>query len=453
MPIPPAHSGRFIYHFTHLDNLQNILRDGLLSHKLLGQQGKTHKSIASSEIQERRAKMQVTCGPGGVVHDYVPFYFCARSSMLLSVVNAKNVDQLFLIYLAIPISILQQEDVVFTNASANTAIPPTFFSDPTQLDSLNWGAICSKKWSMPDEAQKQARMAEALIYQKVDITQVAHLIVWNDPIKKKVEKIFASEEKSPPKIEFDGHNSQYHYFTNFLSGERTSIVTGPYCTKLAFEESVEYIKTKGQSASASHKNIAALLTALRADFNCLPETAGLDGLKSDNFIHKEDAGTHTRSVIRELKALPQFASLSPNDQMLTEVAAYLHDIGKGPKERWKDNGGIQKADPDHPIGSVKMLRRILTEEITTIKSRSIQVLAKLVCYHDLIGDIIAKGRDLEQLEAIAGSEQELDMLIALNLADAKAVVQGWYVQLAREVPALRTSVLAKLNATSAPEAE
>jgi UTP:GlnB (protein PII) uridylyltransferase len=100
-----------------------------------------------------------------------------------------------------------------------------------------------------------------------------------------------------------------------------------------------------------------------------------------------------------------------------------------------------------------MLRRILTEEITTIKSRSIQVLAKLVCYHDLIGDIIAKGRDLEQLETIAGSEQELDMLIALNLADAKAVVQGWYVQLAREVPALRTSVLAKLNATSAPEAE
>jgi hypothetical protein len=26
------------------------------------------------------------------------------------------------------------------------------------------------------------------------------------------------------------------------------------------------------------------------------------------------------------------------------LAAYLHDIGKGPKERWAGNGGIQKVD-------------------------------------------------------------------------------------------------------------
>ncbi|MGQ7112742.1 DarT ssDNA thymidine ADP-ribosyltransferase family protein, partial [Escherichia sp. TWPC-MK] len=35
--------------------------------------------------QHRRSEMRVTCGPGGVVHDYVPFYFTKRSPMLLKV--------------------------------------------------------------------------------------------------------------------------------------------------------------------------------------------------------------------------------------------------------------------------------------------------------------------------------------------------------------------------------
>jgi hypothetical protein len=453
MPIPPAHKNRFIYHFSHLDNLHTIIRNGIWCHKKLEQQGQAHKSIALDEIQKRRAKMQVTCGPGGVVHDYVPFYFCARSSMLLSVVNAKNVDQLFIIYLVLPVSAVLRKDIVFTSAAANTANPPKFFNDPSQLNSLKWDAIDSKKWSMSDEVLKQARMAEVLIHQEVKISEVSHIIVWNDAVKKRVEEIFEAEKMQPPKVVLDGHNGTYHYFTNFYEGGKKSIVTGPFFTKRAYEDTVKHIRETGQNASAPHKNIAALLNALRADFNCLPETAELHGLKSDNVMHKEDAGTHTLSVVSELRKLPEFNQLNDADKRLTELAAFLHDIGKGPKSRWANNGGIQKADPDHPIGSGKMLRRILTLGITTIKPRSIRVLAKLVCYHDLIGDIVAKGRDPEHLEDIADSERELDMLIALNLADTKAISEGWFVRLLREVKPLRARVLAKLNATSAEEDE
>src|SRR5262245_47303505 len=114
MPIPKEHQHRFIYHFTHLKNLPSIVRNGLLSPNEQRRLGIGHKSIALQGIQGRRATMDVTCGPNGVVHDYVPFYFCTRSSMLLSVINAKNVDQIFLVYLAIPITVLDRDDAVFT---------------------------------------------------------------------------------------------------------------------------------------------------------------------------------------------------------------------------------------------------------------------------------------------------------------------------------------------------
>ena len=75
MTIPPEHAKRHAYHSTLLDNLPGILEHGFLSCNEQGRLGLTHESIALETIQARRAKMRVTCGPGGVVHDHVPLYF------------------------------------------------------------------------------------------------------------------------------------------------------------------------------------------------------------------------------------------------------------------------------------------------------------------------------------------------------------------------------------------
>ena len=446
MPISKEHKDRFVYHFTHLDNLPGLIEHGLLSPNEQKRLNLGHKSIAIQEIQNRRASMKVTCGPGGVVHDYVPFYFCTRSSMLLSVVNAKNVDQMFLIHLAVPISVLERADVVFTKASANTNEAPDFFEDPSRLSNLNWGAIDSLKWSLSSDEEKQARMAEVLVHRRLDVSMLDHIVVWNSDVKKHVEELFRKAGLTPPDIRFDSHR----YFTTYWNREQHSIVTGPYWTKRAYDASVSTVLATGQRESARFKNIAALLKALRTDMACLPETAELIGLESENDVHTEDVGAHTLSVVRNLISSPEFGGLSQADQRLVELAAYLHDIGKGPKSRWADKGGKQQVDPDHPIKSAEMLRRILTGEVTEIKPRSVRVLMKLVCYHDLIGDILGKGRNPEQLEEIAGTERELDMLIALGLADMRSVNPYWNMQHAIKVPNLRARVLAVL---SAPEVE
>ena len=75
-----------LYHITHLDNLPGILRTGCLHcHRQLHQAGQHPVNIAYQGIQDRRASTRVPCGPGGVLHDYVPFYFAPRSPMLYAI--------------------------------------------------------------------------------------------------------------------------------------------------------------------------------------------------------------------------------------------------------------------------------------------------------------------------------------------------------------------------------
>lgn len=103
--------------------------------------------------------MNVTCGKGGVVHDYVPFYFSSKNPMFLGVLNKKNTDQPFIVYLCMKIDRLEKDDAVFTDASANTDIPPQFYSDTTQLDKLDWSLVDSLKWGFSDE-ERHKKMAK-----------------------------------------------------------------------------------------------------------------------------------------------------------------------------------------------------------------------------------------------------------------------------------------------------
>ena len=72
MPIPEDHKWRYIFHFTDIRNLDSIIKNGLLCTNEKNKRGIEHHNIANMTIQERRANMDVTAGPGGKVHDYIP---------------------------------------------------------------------------------------------------------------------------------------------------------------------------------------------------------------------------------------------------------------------------------------------------------------------------------------------------------------------------------------------
>ncbi|AVH45524.1 DUF4433 domain-containing protein [Agrobacterium tumefaciens] len=425
MAVPVQYANRHVYHFSHIDNLPGLLQNGFLAtnHAMFPRR---HRSIAAAGIQERRATMVVPCGPGGCVHDYVPLYFGSCSPMLLGVVNAKNVDQYDILYFEFPISLVDRPDAVFTNASANTAAPPQFFSAAGQLDELDWGAIDSRKWSSPDDAHRHRRMAEVLVHGQLPVTSAVRCVVWNDWVKGRVEKIVGGAPF--PTIVSGGDRS--HWFNNLELKDGSSVVKGPGEIAGIYAAACNYVAENigKHVTTAAFKNLTALLAGLRADFGCLPHTAELVGLSSANGVHKHTVDVHTKDVVQRLLALPEYASLSERPKKLVEIAAYLHDIGKGPRSRWVNNGGVQKVDPNHPVGAMEMMADILTENVGTVKPSSARTLLKLVCYHDLVGDVLGKGRDEQQIVNVIDDEDELDMLFALGKADATSLVEHWWNQ-------------------------
>lgn len=450
MPIPPAYAKRYVYHFTHLDNLEGVLMNGFLSCNEQIRLKLRHHSIAIPNIQERRSRMAVPCGPGGVVHDYVPLYFSKLSPMLLGVVNSKNVDQELLLHFAYPIDLLDRRDVVFTNAAANTVTSPDFYEDPARLDQLDWAAIDRTKWGSDSEGQKHARMAEALVHKKLEPTQASYLLVWNEAIKKRVLEVFEKAGVPAPRIEWDGYDG-YHSFTHFKKGLpkdmlKTSVSAGPRKTKATFLEAVGQIDTLTASSKPEFGSLSELLQAFQRDgLKVLPETGELIGLESENEVHKEDVGTHTLIVVEKLLASAEYHALTNPARVLVEIAAFLHDIGKGPKARWADCGGKQQVDPAHPLRSVNMLPRILTESVATSDESSRRTLCMLVCYHDLVGDIIGRGRDREQLLGVVRDRDELDMLIAIGKADMSSVARGWGFIAEAKLPQLRKWAIEHLS--------
>jgi ssDNA thymidine ADP-ribosyltransferase, DarT len=83
-PIQPANIR--LFHITALHNMPAIVAAGCLLVKTqLTAQGGGYTNIAHATIQARRATKAVRLGAGGLLHDYVPFYFAPRSPMLRSI--------------------------------------------------------------------------------------------------------------------------------------------------------------------------------------------------------------------------------------------------------------------------------------------------------------------------------------------------------------------------------
>jgi len=440
--IPNGLKGRYVYHFTAIQNLKSIVSDGLLSTNLKVKAELEHRNIANNEIQQRRKKMPVTCGPRGVVHDYVPFYFSKRTPMLLNIVKSKNIDQTDIIYLAIPIEKVLEKNVVFSDASANTISPPNFFDEADDLRKLNFEVIDSWRWSY-EGREKNQKMAELLVHEKIEIRDVSHIVVWNTKYKKVVENILSNNKFVEIKVNTDFYNDfRYHYFYDFKKSGRVNIITGPRRLRLLVLKNIDSI-CRIKNNSEELPCLKSMLEKISINFCCIKELADIDGLETDNPIHKEDVGKHSRTVKKLVKKDKNFNSYTESEKNILLFSALLHDIGKGPKSRWND--GIQKVDDDHPRKSLPMLKRILSEELSGLTRDDIRRIHILVVFDDLVGDIVARGRDKEQLFKIIENKTDVDLLISLGRSDMGAINPDWVDNNYDKIEDLRKEAYEKLE--------
>ena len=191
----------YIYHITHINNLESIIKSGgLLSYSGMQIANMRYTNIAHQNIQDRRATTSVPCGSGGKLHDYVPFYFAPRSPMLYAI-NRGNVEgyqgQDLVVHLVSKAQSVQAAKLlfVFTDGHATMKIT-SFFDNLTQLDKIDWNIMAEKYWrdTNEDMDRKRRRQAEFLIRDFLPWQLVTEIGVIEVENKIKVERTLQSSQ-------------------------------------------------------------------------------------------------------------------------------------------------------------------------------------------------------------------------------------------------------------------
>jgi len=198
-----------IYHITPIDNLESIISEGgLLAYNVMLETGTNYTNIAYENIQYRRARIRVPCGAGGVLHDYVPFYFAPRSPMLYTI-NRGNVPnytqgQEAVIHLVSHVEDIDARgdlDFVFTDGHAVMEFT-TFFDDLNYLDNIDWNVMEARYWrdTNEDNDRKRRRQAEFLVRNFLPWELITEIGVMNSTIKANTENILQNFTHKPSVI-------------------------------------------------------------------------------------------------------------------------------------------------------------------------------------------------------------------------------------------------------------
>jgi len=187
-----------IYHFTHGKNLEAIVAAGELRASATAA---TTVDIADAKIKGGRKNRAVTCGPGGTVGDYVPFYFAPRSPMLFRIqqggVEGVDGNPAGLVYFATTTERLDAAGLPWVSTDGNAAAAVTqFFDDPALLgEKVDWPLMGAVYWNntAEDGDRVRRRGAECLVHRVVPLEVIDEIGVHNTASRKRAREILAAE--------------------------------------------------------------------------------------------------------------------------------------------------------------------------------------------------------------------------------------------------------------------
>lgn len=171
-----------VYHFTHLDNLPAVLAEGGLLADTAVPPGVLATEVGDADVKGTRRRRRVPAGPGGVVADYVPFYFAPRSPMLFRIArdHEDGVPGRYpdgedpLVYLVSSVELVVASGRPWLATDGNAAVAVTRFSGTVaELATLvDWPLMQRTYWAgdAEDPDRERRRMAELLVHQRLPLT-------------------------------------------------------------------------------------------------------------------------------------------------------------------------------------------------------------------------------------------------------------------------------------------
>ena len=188
MPVPKPLR---IFHITAIPNLAGIAKSKMLHANAVLQKKKiAHANIAYQGAQGKRATKLVAKPPGGVIHDYVPFYFAPRSPMLMAIeggrVEGCPYRQADILHLVTTVEAVVAEGLSYVFYDYNATLDiSTCYSNLRDLDKIDWDLFHEsprmdgycKYWHSRVDNPKyilrmETRQAEFLVHKSVPLNLI-----------------------------------------------------------------------------------------------------------------------------------------------------------------------------------------------------------------------------------------------------------------------------------------
>lgn len=197
-----------IYRILHVDNLPICLQRAALHAPLhTPNDGLVYRTIHNIDIQTKRQARRISCGPNGVIHDYVSFYFGPRSPMLFQLhtgrVEGYTEGQAPLVYLVSTAQGVAASGAGFVFSDGHgIAAFTSWYDDLADLANVDWPVVNGRYWNdTPDDPDRQRRkQAEFLVHRRCAWSLVHEIGVLDDAMKTRVEGVLARCQASmrPP---------------------------------------------------------------------------------------------------------------------------------------------------------------------------------------------------------------------------------------------------------------
>ena len=189
-----------LFHFTHISHLESIATSGLAPDNLVQVDGRLVAEVGNQRIKDGRRHRTVPVGPGGLVADYVPFYFAARSPTLGSIhvgnVPSYQGHQDDLVYLVSSIDRVVEMGLPFVYTDRNAYYDyAKYGTDLDKLEDLvDWKLMEQRDWfNTEDEPDRmERRMAEFLVHGTVPWAAFLGVATISDAVSQRVEQALSS---------------------------------------------------------------------------------------------------------------------------------------------------------------------------------------------------------------------------------------------------------------------
>jgi hypothetical protein len=172
---------------THYRNIGFILRNGLHCCNC-GVHDPEYINIGHKTLIDYRGQSPIAQPPGGVLNDYIPFYFWPKMPMLYHIYQGMVKDYIGtqgeIIYLVSTVEKIQAMNLAFLFTDRHAYLAhKTIFNDYSELDQLSWDIIKDNTWHKEYSAlRKELKQAEFLIHQHLPVNGISGLVAQNDEI-------------------------------------------------------------------------------------------------------------------------------------------------------------------------------------------------------------------------------------------------------------------------------